>query len=279
MTARKLLVTNALPYVNGHLHVGHLVGYVQADFWVRFQRMCGNEVGYFCGDDTHGTATMIRAREEGCEAEALLEEMSISHQRDFAGFGVEFDHYGSTHSESNRTLVGGIWAALRAAGRVTEKEVTQFFDSEAGVFLADRFVKGICPRCGAAEQYGDNCEACGGIYECHELTDPRSTLSGAVPELRSAPHYFVSLPSCASHSGIGTSAAQLPISASRFRMRLAISSTSGSTRRSATSHPPPTGAPKTAKTSRIGGGIPNAKSTTSSARTSSTFTRFSGPRC
>ncbi|NRB28760.1 MAG: methionine--tRNA ligase, partial [Roseibacillus sp.] len=193
MPARRLLVTNALPYVNGHLHLGHLVGYVQADFWVRFQRMCGSEVGYFCGDDTHGTATMIRAREQGREPEELLEEMSFSHQRDFADFGVEFDYYGSTHSESNRELVSEIWAALRAAGRVAEREVTQLFDTEAGVFLADRFVQGGCPKCGAAEQYGDNCEVCGGIYEPHELEDPRSTLSGSTPELRTAPHCFVTL--------------------------------------------------------------------------------------
>ena len=193
MAGRKLLVTNALPYVNGHLHLGHLVGYVQADIWVRFERMCGNEVGYFCGDDTHGTATMIRASQEGREPEALLEEMSVSHQRDFADFRVDFDHYGSTHSESNRELVYGVWAALRQAGRVAERDVTQLFDSEAGVFLADRFVKGGCPKCGAAEQYGDNCEVCGGVYEPHELVDPRSTLSGSTPELRTAPHYFVTL--------------------------------------------------------------------------------------
>lgn len=193
MPGRKLLVTNALPYVNGHLHLGHLVGYVQADIWVRFERMIGNEVGYFCGDDTHGTATMIRASQEGREPEMLLEEMSASHQRDFADFRVDFDHYGSTHSESNRELVYGVWAELRRAGRVVERDVTQLFDTEAGVFLADRFVKGACPKCGAADQYGDNCEACGGIYEPHELENPRSTLSGSTPEMRTAPHYFVTL--------------------------------------------------------------------------------------
>jgi len=193
MSERKLLVTSALPYVNGHLHVGHLLGYVQADIFVRYQRMCGHRVRYFCGDDTHGTATMIRAREEGREPEAILEEMSESHQRDFDGFRVEFDHYGSTHSESNRETVYEIWSALREAGRVKERDVTQLFDTEAGVFLADRFVKGACPKCEAPDQYGDNCEVCGGIYEPHELGNPTSTLSGSVPELRTAPHYFVSL--------------------------------------------------------------------------------------
>ena len=193
MSERKILVTGALPYVNGHLHLGHLVGYVQADIFVRYQRMRGHRVGYFCGDDTHGTATMIRAREEGREPEAILEEMSDSHQRDFEGFRVEFDHYGSTHSESNREVVYGIWSSLREADRVKERDVTQFFDTEAGVFLADRFVKGICPKCEASDQYGDNCEVCGGIYEPHELGNPTSTLTGSVPELRTAPHYFVSL--------------------------------------------------------------------------------------
>ena len=193
MSERKLLVTSALPYVNGHLHVGHLVGYVQADIFVRYQRMCGHHVGYFCGDDTHGTATMIRARQENREPEEILDEMSTSHQRDFSDFRVEFDHYGSTHSESNREVVNGIWSSLREAGRVVEREVTQLFDAEAGVFLADRFVKGDCPKCEAPEQYGDNCEVCGGIYEPHELGGPTSTLTGSVPELRTAPHYFVSL--------------------------------------------------------------------------------------
>jgi methionyl-tRNA synthetase len=192
-TTRKLLVTNALPYVNGHLHIGHLIGYIQGDIWVRFQRMRGNQVGYFCGDDTHGTATMIRAQEEGRGTDALMEEMSTSHQLDFADFGVQFDHYGSTDSESNRALVNEIWAALRKARRVKEKEVTQFFDTEQGIFLADRFVTGTCPRCKAEEQYGDNCEVCGGIYDSHEVLNPRSTLSGSTPEMRSAPHYFVTL--------------------------------------------------------------------------------------
>jgi methionyl-tRNA synthetase len=193
MTRRQILVTSALPYVNGHIHIGHLVEYVQTDIWVRFQRLRGHEVRYFCADDTHGTATMMRARERGIEPEALLSDMSRAHQRDFADFSVDFDHFGSTHSPSNRTLVEGIWKSLRDAGHVEQREVTQLYDAKAGVFLADRFVKGSCPRCATADQYGDNCDACGAVYRPEELRDPVSTLSGATPEVRSAPHFFVTL--------------------------------------------------------------------------------------
>jgi len=190
---RQILVTSALPYVNGDIHLGHLVEYLQTDVWVRFQRLRGHRVRYFCADDTHGTATMIRAREQGVEPDVLLAEMSAAHQEDFRAFGVEFDHYGSTHAESNRDLVHDIWAALRAGGHVVERDVTQLFDPEAGVFLADRFVKGDCPRCKSSGQYGDNCDACGATYTPDELGNPRSTLSGSTPETRSAKHLFVTL--------------------------------------------------------------------------------------
>jgi methionyl-tRNA synthetase len=190
---RRILVTNALPYVNGPIHVGHLVGYIQGDIWVRFQRMRGHEVGYFCGDDTHGTATMIRAQEEGREPEAILDEMSAAHQADFKAFGVEFDHYGSTHSPKNEALVADVWKALRENDRVAERDVSQLFDVEAGVFLADRFVEGTCPRCKTPGQSGDNCDACGGVYRPDELGDPKSTITGTTPEVRTAPHYFVTL--------------------------------------------------------------------------------------
>ena len=190
---RQILVTNALPYVNGDIHLGHLVEHIQTDVWVRFQRMRGHEVRSFCGDDAHGTATMIRARQQGREPEALLEEMNAAHQRDLAAFGVFYDHYGSTHSPSNQKLVNEIWRSLREAGHVAEREVTQLFDPEAGIFLADRFVKGTCPRCGAADQHGDSCEVCGAAYRPEELADPVSAISGAVPEQRSAPHFFVTL--------------------------------------------------------------------------------------
>jgi methionyl-tRNA synthetase len=193
MTRRQILVTSALPYVNTDLHLGHLVEHVQTNTWVRFQRMRGHEVRSFCGDDTHGTATMIRAERDRREPEALLEEVRRAHERDLADFGVHYDHYGSTHSPSNRRLVNEVWAALRAGGHVTEREVVQLFDAKAGIFLADRFVKGRCPRCGAPDQFGDNCEVCGAVYGPEELADPVSTITGTRPELRSATHYFVVL--------------------------------------------------------------------------------------
>lgn len=193
MTQRRILVTAALPYANGHIHIGHLVEYLQTDIWVRFQNLRGARCIYVCADDTHGTAVMIRARKEGRSEEALIAEMREAHIRDFAGFDVAFDNYGSTHSEENRRLCGEIWAKIRAAGLVAEREVEQLYDPEAGQFLADRFVRGECPKCGAADQYGDNCEVCGSTYSPTDLKNPRSTLSGATPELRSAQHLFVQI--------------------------------------------------------------------------------------
>ena len=190
---RQILVTNALPYVNGDIHLGHLVEHIWTDVWVRFQRMRGHEVRSFCGDDTHGTATMIRAEREGRAPEELLAEVSRQHQYDLAGFGIVYDHYGSTHSDSNRDLVNAIWKALRDGGHVAEREVTQLYDPQAGIFLADRFVEGTCPRCGSPGQYGDACDRCNSVYTPDELVDPVSTITGARPELRSAPHYFVTL--------------------------------------------------------------------------------------
>jgi methionyl-tRNA synthetase len=197
--ARQILVTAALPYVNGHIHLGHLVEYIQADIWVRFQRLRGNHVAYICADDTHGTATMIRARQEGRSEQAIMAEMSQAHQQDFAAFAVEFSHYGSTDSSSNKQLVGEIWAALRAAkddqgaAIVAERDVTQLYDPKAGSFLADRFVKGTCPKCKAPDQYGDSCDKCAATFSPTDLINPVSTLSGAAPELRTAKHYFVRL--------------------------------------------------------------------------------------
>jgi len=186
-------VTSGLPYVNAGIHLGHLVEYLQTDFWVRFQKLRGHECRYFCGDDTHGTATMLRAQQEGRAPEDLLDEMHAEHLADFTAFGIEYDHYGSTHSAANEQFVAEIWAALRAAGCIEEREVTQLFDPEAGIFLADRFVRGRCPRCDADDQYGDNCEVCGATYEPSELVHPKSAISGAVPEERSHPHLFVKL--------------------------------------------------------------------------------------
>ncbi len=193
MSERKILVTAALPYANGPIHLGHLVEYTQADIWCRFQRLRGHRCIYICADDTHGTATMIRARQEGRSEEELIAQMHAEHVRDFAAFGISFDNFGSTNSPANRELCAEIWAALREQGLVTERDVTQLYDPEAGTFLADRFVRGTCPnpKCGAADQYGDNCSVCGSTYAPTDLKNPRSTLSGATPELHTAPHLFV----------------------------------------------------------------------------------------
>lgn len=195
MTSRRILVTSALPYANGPIHIGHLVEYIQTDIWVRFQRSVGNEVAYMCADDTHGTAIMMRARHEGRSEDALLAEMNAAHQRDFAAFQVNFDHYSSTNSEANRTLCHEFWQAFRDKGLIAEREITQLFDPSAGVFLADRFVKGTCPKCDAKNQYGDSCDSCGSTYAPTDLKNPVSVLSGATPETRAAKHLFVNIQS------------------------------------------------------------------------------------
>ena len=191
--ARKIVVTAALPYANGHIHIGHLVEYIQTDIWVRFQKLCGNQCIYICADDTHGTTIMLRARAEKITEEDLIKTMHTAHVNDFNGFDIEFDHYGSTNCSENQALCNEIWAAIRKAGLVEEKEVEQLFDTEAKTFLADRFVKGTCPKCNKPEQYGDNCEACGAHYEPTELIDPVSTLTGTVPVLRTAKHLLVNI--------------------------------------------------------------------------------------
>ncbi len=192
-TSRRLLVTSALPYANGHIHLGHLVEYLQTDIWVRFQKTQGRRVLYVCADDTHGTAIMMRAQREGRSEDELISEMKAHHEVDLADFGVAFDNFGSTNSDSNRELCAQVWAGLRQKGLVVEREVTQLFDPKAGVFLADRFVKGSCPKCSAVDQYGDNCENCGAAYAATDLADPKSVYTGATPEARSAPHYFVEI--------------------------------------------------------------------------------------
>lgn len=190
MTERKILVTSALPYANGPIHLGHLVEYIQTDIWVRFQKLRGHRCIYVCADDTHGTAIMIRARQEGRREEELIAEMQRAHERDFAGFQIEFDNYGSTNSPENRRFCEEIWRALRQANMVVEKDVSQLYDPQAGTFLADRFVRGTCPRCGRADQPGDSCH-CGATYTPIELIDPVSILSGVTPEVREAKHLFV----------------------------------------------------------------------------------------
>jgi len=190
---RQILVTAALPYANGPIHIGHLVEYIQTDIWVRFQKLAGNRCIYMCADDTHGTAIMISAKKAQVSDEQFIARMNAEHQRDFAGFQIQFDNYGSTHSPENRELCGQFWASLRSANLVVEKDVSQLFDPVAGTFLADRFVKGTCPVCKSPAQYGDSCDKCGSTYSTADLIDPVSTLSGAKPELRSAKHLFVEL--------------------------------------------------------------------------------------
>ncbi len=190
---RRILVTSALPYANGHIHLGHLVEYIQTDIFVRFQKLRGHECLYLCADDTHGTAIMIRARAEGRSEQELIAEMRAAHLADFNGFQVAFDHYGSTDNPSNRRLCAEVWGALRSKGFVVSRDVQQLYDPVAGTFLADRFVKGTCPRCRAADQYGDTCEQCGATYAPADVIDPVSTLSGTRPDVRSAEHLFVTI--------------------------------------------------------------------------------------
>jgi methionyl-tRNA synthetase len=190
---RQILVTAALPYANGHIHLGHLVEYIQTDIWVRFQKLRGNRCIYLCADDTHGTAIMIRARQENRTEEALIADMQAAHERDFAAFDVAFDNYGSTNSPENRKLCGEIWSSIRKAGLVREADVSQLYDPVAGTFLADRFVKGECPKCNSPDQYGDSCDKCGSTYSPADLVNPKSTLSGTSPEIRSAAHLFIEL--------------------------------------------------------------------------------------
>ncbi|MBD7988401.1 methionine--tRNA ligase [Luteimonas sp. Sa2BVA3] len=190
---RPALVTNALPYANGPLHIGHLVGYVQADIWVRARRMAGGTVHYVCADDTHGTPIMLAAEKAGTTPEAFVAGIQAGHERDFAEFGVAFDNYDSTNSERNRALTEDIYRRLEAAGHVSRRSVAQLYDPAKGMFLPDRYVKGTCPRCGTADQYGDNCEHCGATYSPTELLQPYSVVSGATPELRESEHFFFEL--------------------------------------------------------------------------------------
>lgn len=192
--ARKILVTSALPYANGSIHLGHMLEYVQTDMWVRYQKLRGNQAIYVCADDAHGSAIMLRAEKEGITPEQLIANVQAEHTADFADFGVDFDNYHSTHSEENRELSAAIYLALRDKGHIATRAVTQYFDPEKGMFLADRFIKGTCPKCGTEDQYGDNCEKCGATYSPTELKNPRSAISGAVPVLKESQHFFFKLP-------------------------------------------------------------------------------------
>ncbi|MFT3896432.1 MAG: methionine--tRNA ligase [Thermomonas sp.] len=187
---RQVFTTFALPYANGALHLGHLVGYIQADIWVRARRMAGDTVHFVSADDTHGTPIMLAAEKAGLTPEAFIAGMQESHERDLRTFGVEVDHYDSTNSARNRALTEAIYKQLGANGHIARRSVQQFYDPVKGMFLPDRYVKGICPNCGTPDQYGDNCEHCGATYAPTDLKDPKSVLSGATPELRDSEHFF-----------------------------------------------------------------------------------------
>ncbi|MFP3997893.1 methionine--tRNA ligase [Pseudomonas capeferrum] len=191
---RQILVTSALPYANGSIHLGHMLEYIQTDMWVRFQKLRGNQCIYVCADDAHGSAIMLRAEKEGITPEQLIANVQAEHSGDFADFLVDFDNFHSTHSEENRELSSLIYTRLREAGHIATRSVTQYFDPEKGMFLADRFIKGTCPKCAAEDQYGDNCEKCGATYAPTELKNPKSAISGATPVLRDSQHFFFKLP-------------------------------------------------------------------------------------
>ena len=190
---RRILVTSALPYANGSIHLGHLVEYVQTDIWVRYQRLRGHECCYVCADDAHGTPIMLRAQSEGIAPEELIQRVGEEHRRDLGDFHVAFDNYHSTHSVENRRMVETLYQRLEAAGHIDRRTIRQAYDPEAGMFLPDRYVKGTCPRCHAEDQYGDACEACGATYQPTELLNPVSAVSGAAPEERDSEHYFFRL--------------------------------------------------------------------------------------
>ncbi len=191
---RKILVTSALPYANGPIHLGHLLEYIQTDIWVRFQKARGHQCTYVCADDAHGTAIMLKAEQMSLTSEQLIEQVNEDHRRDFADFLIEFDNYYSTHSEENRVLSEFIYKACRDKGHIATREITQAYDPEKELFLADRFIKGTCPKCKTEDQYGDNCEACGATYSPAELINPRSAISGATPISKDSTHFFFKLP-------------------------------------------------------------------------------------
>ncbi|MCC8379148.1 methionine--tRNA ligase [Xenorhabdus sp. PB30.3] len=192
--AKKLLVTCALPYANGPIHLGHILEHIQADIWVRYHRMRGKEVHFVCADDAHGTPIMLKAQQAGITPEEMIDKVNLEHQQDFAGFAISYDNYHSTHSEENRALASNIYLKLKQNGYIKNRTIAQLFDPEKSMFLPDRFVKGTCPKCKSEDQYGDNCEVCGTTYAPTELINPRSVVSGATPEMRETEHFFFDLP-------------------------------------------------------------------------------------
>jgi len=193
---RKLLVTSALPYANGSIHLGHLVEYIQTDIWVRYQKMSGNEAYYICADDTHGTPIMLKAEEENITPDDLVTRVHKEHDSDFKEFNVNFDHFYSTNSNENKELSESIYNSLNSNDKITSKEIDQFFDESKKMFLPDRFIKGACPKCGAEDQYGDSCEKCGATYSPIDLDNPYSVLSGTKPIRKKTLHYFFKLSEC-----------------------------------------------------------------------------------
>ncbi|HEZ0806400.1 methionine--tRNA ligase [Neisseria meningitidis] len=194
---RKILVTSALPYANGSIHLGHMVEHIQTDVWVRFQKLRGNECHYCCADDTHGTPVMLAAQKQGIAPEDMIAKVREEHLADFTGFFIGYDNYYSTHSPENKQFSQDIYRALKANGKIESRVIEQLFDPEKQMFLPDRFVKGECPKCHAQDQYGDNCEVCGTTYSPTELINPYSAVSGAKPELRESEHFFFKLGECA----------------------------------------------------------------------------------
>ncbi|MBE9548136.1 MAG: methionine--tRNA ligase [Proteobacteria bacterium] len=190
---RKILVTSALPYANGSIHLGHMLEFIQTDIWARFQRNRGHEVWFAWADDAHGTPIMLRAQQENISAEELIEKMNHEHQQDFKGFNLSYDNFSSTHSDYNREMVANIYGRLKDAGYISTRTITQLYDEEEGMFLPDRFIRGTCPKCGTEDQYGDNCESCGSHYAPTDLIEPRSVVSGSRPVLRESEHYFFKL--------------------------------------------------------------------------------------
>ncbi len=187
---RKILVTSALPYANGPIHLGHMVEYIQTDIWARFQRLRGNSCIYVCADDAHGTPIMLRAQQEGIEPQELIDNMKAEHEKDFADFHVAFDNFHTTHSDENRYFSEKIYLAAKAKGHIETRTIKQAYDPEANMFLPDRFIKGECPKCGAADQYGDNCEVCGATYSTTDVKNPYSVVTGAKPIEKDSEHYF-----------------------------------------------------------------------------------------
>ncbi|MEZ8968186.1 methionine--tRNA ligase [Vibrio breoganii] len=191
---RKMLVTCALPYANGSIHLGHMLEHIQADIWVRYQRLRGNTVNFVCADDAHGTPIMLKAQQMGISPEDMIAAVSEEHQKDFAGFDISFDNYHSTHSEENRELASNIYLELKKNGFISSRTISQLFDPEKEMFLPDRFVKGTCPKCKSEDQYGDNCDNCGETYSPTELINPKSAVSGATPVMKDSEHFFFDLP-------------------------------------------------------------------------------------